>query len=112
MLFLVIALLVFITQSLLYQWWIIAIDAFLAALLLGRSGWQSFFSGFLGVGVVWFGQAFFLNYQNEGLLMAKVAQLFQLPDDYWLLLITGLVGGLVGGFSALSAYSIKSLWKK
>jgi hypothetical protein len=112
MLFIVIALLVFITQSLFYQWWLIIVDAFVGALLLGKSGWQAFLSGFLGVGLVWAGQAFYLNTQNEDLLASKIANLFFLPNSLALLGITAFLGGLVGGFSALSAYSIRAFWQK
>jgi hypothetical protein len=112
MLFIVIALLVFITQSLFYHWWLIIIDAFVGALLLGKNGWQAFISGFLGVGLIWAGQAFYLNNQNEDLLANKIADLFFLPNSLALLGVTVLLGGLVGGFSALSGYSIRAFWQK
>ncbi|MCU0445919.1 MAG: hypothetical protein MUE85_13490 [Microscillaceae bacterium] len=111
MLFVVIALLVFITQSLFYHWWLIVVDAFLGALLLGKNGWQAFLSGFLAVALVWAGQAFYWNYQNEDLLANKIADLFFLPNSMALLGVTVLIGGLVGGFSALSGYSIKAFWQ-
>ena len=70
MLLIVIALLVFITQWLFYHWWWIIIDAFVATLLVKvRSGWAAFFSGFVGVGLVWLGYIYFINVQNEGLLL-------------------------------------------
>ncbi|WP_051295884.1 hypothetical protein [Eisenibacter elegans] len=112
MLFIVIALLVFITQFLLHHWWLVIIDAFIAAVLLGRKSWGSFLSGFFAVGLVWFGMAWFLNYRNEGLLAGKIIQLFplSLQSPYWLLFFTALIGGLVGGVSAWSGYSLKALW--
>ncbi len=112
MLFIVIALLVFITQYLLDYWWLIAVDAFLAAILVGKSGLSSFLSGFLAVGLVWFGMAFYLNYQNEGLLMGRIAEMFFNMMPIWILVITAFIGGLVGGFAALTGFSLKSLWMK
>lgn len=113
MLFIVIALLVFVTQSIFYHWWLIAADAFVAAFFFGKSSWGVFFSGFLAVALVWAGQAYYLSSRNDDLLLGKMAELLgPLPSPIWLLGITALMGGLVGGFSALTAYSIRSLWKK
>lgn len=112
MLFIVIALLVFITQYLLDYWWLIAVDAFIAAILVGKTSTYSFFSGFFAVAIVWFGMAFYLDYQNEGLLMGRVSEMIGLPSSFWVLVITSFIGGLVGGFAALTGYSFKSLWIK
>ena len=113
MLFIIIALLVFITQSIFYHWWLVALDAFLAALFFARSSWEAFLSGFAAVALVWFGQAYYLNSRNEGLLLEKMTNLFGfLPSSEWLFAITVLLGALVGGFAALTAYSIRAFWKK
>ena len=111
MLFLVIALLVFITQSLFYHWWFILIDCFVAALLVGKQAGSAFLSGFLGVGVVWLGQILYTNSMNEGLLLDRIGILFGLKG-YWIIIITILIGGITGGFSALTGYHLKTLWKK
>jgi len=117
MLFIVITLLVFITQYLLNYWWLAALDAFLATLLLGKSSWQAFLSGLFAVAIVWFAMAFYLNYQNEGILLERITQMlvtqtFGLQSNAWVLGATALVGGTLGGLSALMAYSIKSFWKQ
>lgn len=111
MLFIVIALLVFITQSIFTHWWLIIVDSFAAALFFGRSAWGAFFSGLLAVGLVWLGQSYYLDLQNEHLLITKISQLFKLTPEL-LFAVTAGVGGLVGGFSALSGYSLRALWKK
>jgi hypothetical protein len=111
MLFLVIALLVFITQTLFMHWWLIAVDTFVAALLLAKGNWNAFLSGFFGVGLVWLGAAFYWDYQNEGLLMGKIAQLFKLPAGEWVMVLTVLIGALVGGLSALTGYSLRALFQ-
>ncbi len=112
MLFVIIVLLVFITQSVFAYWWLIAVDAFLAALFFGRSGWGAFLSGFLAVALVWFGQAYYSSYLNENLLLGKITQLFRLPASEWMFVIVVSIGGLVGGLAALSGYSFKALWQK
>ncbi|OJJ15648.1 hypothetical protein BKI52_37835 [marine bacterium AO1-C] len=112
MLFIIIAILVYISQSILAAWWWIAVVSFVAAALVGRSNLEAFLSGFLGVAVVWVVQAFFINQANEGLLAEKIAQVFKLPAGEWLLVITGVIGGLVGAFSALSGYSLRAILRK
>lgn len=113
MLLLITILLVFITQWFFYHWWWIIIDTFIATLLMGRTALSSFLSGFVAVAIVWGGYAFAVNSANEGLLLAKIAKIFFGTSSGWLLmLITIIIGALVGGFSALTAYSLKALWKK
>ncbi|MDX2301529.1 MAG: hypothetical protein NW226_01960 [Microscillaceae bacterium] len=113
MLFIIIALLVFITQTIFYHWWLVAVDAFVAALFFGRSGWVAFLSGFMAVGLVWFIQAYYLSQRNEGLLLERMTKFFGfLPSSEWMFVLTVAIGALVGGFSALTAYSIRSFWKK
>ena len=112
MLFIIIAILVYITQSIFASWWWIAVVSFVAAILVGRSKWEAFLSGFLGVAAVWVAQSFFVNQANEGLLAEKIAQIFKLPSGEWLLVITGVIGGLVGAFSALSGYSLRAILNK
>jgi hypothetical protein len=111
MLFLVIALLVFITQTLLSHWWLVMIDCFVAAWLVGKSSLASFLSGFLGVLVVWLGYALFVNSQNEGLLLGRISELLGLGKTM-IIIITVLVGSLAGGMSALTGYHFKAMWKK
>lgn len=112
MLLLITILLVFITQWFFYSWWWIIIDTFLATLLMGKTPLGSFLSGFLAVTVVWGGYAFAVNSANEGLLLQKIAQVFGAPSGWLLILLTIMLGALVGGFSALTAYSLKALWKR
>ncbi|EAY28073.1 hypothetical protein [Microscilla marina] len=112
MLFIIIALLVFITQSLFAAWWWIAVVAFVAAVLVGRSNLEAFLSGFFGVACVWVARAYFINQANDGLLSGKIAQFFALPSGDWLLIVTGVIGGLVGAFAAWTGYSLKAIWSK
>lgn len=111
MLFIVITLLVFITQSIFSYWWLIIVDAFVAALFFGRSAGQAYLSGFVAVALVWFGQAFYIDVQNEHLLIAKIGDLFSLSPEL-LFAVTAVIGGLVAGFAALSGYSVRALWKE
>ena len=112
MLFLIILILSFIASYFL-PWWIVALIAFLAALFLGKTSGRSFWSGFGGVFIVWVVLALLKSIPNDNMLASRVIQLFPLPHSWILLLfIIALIGGLVGGMSALSGLLVKKVFTK
>ena len=112
MLFLIILILSFASGYFL-PWWVVAIAAFLAAFLIGKTPWQSFLSGFIAVFVVWTVLALFKSIPNDHILASRVVQLFPLPNNWiWLLAVTALFGGLVGGMAALSGVLLKRAFGK
>ena len=112
MLFLVILVLSLISAFFL-PWWVAAVVAFLAALFIGKTSGRAFWSGFGGVFIVWMVVALIKSIPNENRLASRVIQLFPLPH-HWilLLLITALIGGLVGGMAALSGILTGKVFKK
>ena len=92
-------------------WWMIAIISFVAAFLVGKTSRQSFWSGFGGVFIAWAILALLKSLPNDNILATRVAHLFQLPNWILILLITALIGGLVGGVSALSGMLMKKVFK-
>ena len=90
-----------------FQWWSIAIIAFLVALFIGQSIGRSFLSGFLGIFLLWFIVALWIDTKNENILSHKIAQLFPLGGSSLLLiLVTAFIGALVGGLAAMSGASL------
>ncbi|MFQ3213040.1 MAG: hypothetical protein ACJAT1_000423 [Marivirga sp.] len=92
-----------------FPWWSIALCSFLAALLIKGSNKGAFFSGFLAIGFLWLIQAYNIHYSTDGLLSNKVAEIFSLSGGFQLSLVTACIGGLVGGFSALSGLRLRIL---
>jgi len=111
MLLALILLLSFISGYIL-PWWVACILAFGGALLLGKTSKQAFWSGFAGLGLAWLALALLKSLPNENILATRVAHLFQLPHWRMVLLITVLIGGLVGGMSALSGFLAKRVFEK
>ena len=68
----------------------------------------SFLLGFSSVFFAWFLLMSFMDIQNEGLLSSKIAALFKLPSKWLLILITALVGALLGGLSTWLGKNLKS----
>lgn len=92
-----------------FPWWTLALCCFLAALLIKGSNTSAFFSGFLGIGILWFIQAYNIHYSTDGILSDKVAEIFSLSGGFLLAVVSAVVGGLVGGFSALSGLRLRIL---
>ncbi len=84
-------------------WWSFAITSFLVALAVHQKPDKSFLSGFLGLFLLWSVLAFMKDSANEHVLSAKVAQLLlKNSSSIAIILLTGIVGGLVSGFAALT----------
>lgn len=93
-------------------WWAAAIIAFLAALYWGKTAGQAFVSGFLGLFVTWMALALAKSIPNNNVLAARVSHLFHLPNWILLLLVTAIIGGLVGGMAALTGVLVKKAFRK
>lgn len=93
-------------------WWVACIGAFAGALFLGSTSAKAFWSGFAGLGLAWLALALLKSFPNDHILAGRVAQLFHLPHWSLVLVVTILIGGLVGGMSALSGLMVKRVFKK
>lgn len=108
--------------------WTVAILTFVVGVLFSRSRKRrmfgkkpppvrSFWSGFLAVGILWGGMALYLNAANEGFLATKMATLIAgegglpMPGDTFMILIATLMGGFLGGFSAMSGNFLGEILK-
>jgi MFS family permease len=94
-------------------WWSIAIIAFAVALFIPQGIGAGFLSGFIGVFLLWALLATWIDIKNENILSHKIAQLLPLGGSSALLiLVTALVGGLVGGFAAMAGSSMRPVSNK
>lgn len=89
-------------------WWSLAIVAFLIGLISSQKALSSFISGFLGIAIVWWSYALFIDIKTASILSEKIAQILSVEIPVVLILITGVTSGLVGGFAALSGSLIRS----
>jgi hypothetical protein len=94
-------------------WWSIALVSFLVALLLIRSVGVAFLAGFAGIFLLWSLLSLWIDVRNESILSGKIAQVLPLGGSAALLiLVTGFIGGLVGGFAAMAGSSLMPLKRK
>ena len=106
MLFLFILLFSLLAQFFL-PWWSIAVICFAMAFWKAHRGGQAFFSGFTAIAVTWLGAALFWHVVTDGILSTRVAAMFSLNSPWLLLAVTVLLGGIVGGLSALSGFLVR-----
>ncbi len=93
-------------------WWSVAIVAFIVAALVHQTAGKAFLSGFLGIFLFWGLLAFIIDNSNNSLLSEKVATLLKLGGNSLLLvLVTAFIGGLTGGFGAMTGSFLRSSGK-
>ena len=94
-------------------WWSIMIVGLLVGFFIPQKRILSFLSVFLGVALFWGLFALLISSSNEHILAKRVALLVIKKDDpYLLLLITGLIGGISSGISAVTGRSLALLFKQ
>ncbi len=89
-------------------WWLVAVAA-VAGLLFPISAGKGFAVGTAMGTLLWYSMAMLLNMANGGALAGKVSQIFL---GYPPLVITSLLGGLLGGFGMLTGCLARELFKK
>jgi len=86
-----------------FPWWSFAVTSLIVSVAIHQKPGKAFLSGFLGLFLLWAGMALLKDAANEHILSTKVAQVLPLGGSYLILiLVTGVVGGLVSGFAALT----------
>lgn len=93
-------------------WWGLFFTAGLVGMLIPNNGFQTFFAGFIAVAALWFMQVYIIDVANESILSTKIAAIFTLGSPLQLMLVTSLIGGVCGGFGALTGKLLVALFKK
>jgi len=81
-------------------WYAVAFVALVFGYYLSSE--SNFLGGFLGVGLLWLMKILLITSMASTDFASKVAQLFPVKEKWLLILVTVLLGGLVGGFAALT----------
>ncbi len=94
-----------------FSWWIIAVTAFTVALVIPQKSFYAFLAGFLALFVLWGALAGFIDIKNQHILSTKIAEVIFKTSSHWMIImVTGLIGALVGGFAALTGNKLRSLF--
>jgi hypothetical protein len=92
-------------MELFFPWWSVAIAAFIGGLLLHTR--MNFLAGFVGIGLLWGMKALIADLSASSDLADRVARIFLLYDKAILLLVTCLLGALVGGFASMTGGAVR-----
>lgn len=109
--FLIIAILSAVLQ-IFTPWWVIAIVPFVVLAWRPVTSRGAFWAGFAGIAVPWLLYGYYQHFISDGALSDRVAKIFMLPNGILLLLVTAIVGGLVGGFSGLAGYWVRQIFRR
>jgi hypothetical protein len=93
-------------MGLVLPWYACAAVAFLAGYFLKSR--HNFLAGFLALALLWTFNAWLADSASSSTLPLRVAQILGLNQVGLLYLLTGVVGGLVGGFATMSGAMLKS----
>jgi hypothetical protein len=87
-----------------FPWWSIALVSFLVALFIYQKPVIAWLAGFAGVFLFWALLAWWIDAQNDSILSRRIALLLNLGggSSSLLILLTGLVGAIIGSLAALS----------
>lgn len=89
-------------------WWGFVVASFLIATFLPQVPAKAFGAGFIGMLLAWGILAWWIDWQNASLLAKQVASIFPLQGSAAaLLLITAVLGGLLGGMAGLAGSYIR-----
>lgn len=106
------ALLAFIA-GIYFDWWSLAVTAFIVALLIHQKAWKAFLAGFLGVFILWAGLAWWIDIKNDAVLSTRIAKLLPLGgSSIALIVVTAFIGALVAGMGAMTGSFLRSSGNK
>lgn len=108
----IIIMLAFVSQYF-FDWWVIALAAFTVCYLQAKSSGEAFRKGAGGIAMLWLLVTLYYHIATDGILSSKIASILPLNGNAgFLIAITVLIGGLVGGFAGMSGYLVRSSLNK
>ncbi|WP_425639540.1 hypothetical protein ACPUEN_07860 [Algoriphagus yeomjeoni] len=105
------AVLVILFNPFLPYWSVMILIAIFAA-LSGNKGAEAFFAGGFGMGLAWLSQSIYISTFSGSSLPDKMGELMGFGSEMPLLAITGVLGFLLGAFSAWTGSLFRKLFKR
>lgn len=93
-------------------WWLIAPLAAVICFIVRSRPMLAFFQGLAAGFLLWGGLAFVHDQANDHLLSSQIGALFQGISPFVIVLLTGVIGGLAGGFGALTGANLRAIFQQ
>jgi hypothetical protein len=91
-------------------WWSIAIAAFAIAILIRQKPLWAFLSGFIALLLLWGLMSLIMSSNNNHILAGRMAMvILKSASPLMLILLTAMIGALIGGLAALSGNLVRRL---
>ncbi len=103
--FLISIIIIFVVTYIIFlalPWWTIPIATFIVGIIFRLKSIPSFLSGFLGVGIVWLVLIVSKDAGNDVNIASAMGELFGGRSGYMVYILSGLIGGLMGGLASLT----------
>jgi len=100
----------YFVQMYLPFWSLALIAGVIALFFVYRNSLTSFAAGFLAAFILWCAFAYTLDSENFNILSNKMGLLFKTEGAY-LPYATGLIGGMLGGFGALTGALLRKIFE-
>jgi hypothetical protein len=94
-------------------WWSVALAGGVVGIFLLQKPWLAFLSGFTSIFIGWIVLAGWISVQNGHILAKRVSEIiFQHEQPLLLVLVSALIGAIIGGLSMMSGVLIRKAFIK
>ncbi|MEA5459425.1 hypothetical protein VB796_10265 [Arcicella sp. LKC2W] len=95
------------------DWWTVAIAAFIGGAMFAKSSGEAFAKGTAAISTLWLLATWYHHFTTQGILSNKIAQILPVGGNVGILITTTVfIGGLVGGWGAMSGFLVRNLFRK
>jgi hypothetical protein len=112
LLFTLLSALVVLFLNIVAPYWVVMIAVTALAALIRPTVWGGFLGGGLGMGLVWLGQTLYISAVTSSTLPDKMGALMGLGSGLSLMLLTAVLGFILGGCSGLLGVMFRNLIQK
>lgn len=103
------SLLSYIFQQFFTAWVVVPIALLVSFVIAPNKLFAKFLGGFTAISLLWMVQATLIDIFTKAILSTKIAAMLGLKSVMILILVTGFVGGILGGLGAASGQCLRDL---
>lgn len=109
LLFTLLSALLVVFLNIVSPYWVVMFALAVLAVIIRPSVWGGFFGGGLGMGLAWLGQTVYISAVTSSTLPDKMGALMGFGSGLSLMILTAVLGFILGGFSGLLGVMFRNL---